>query len=48
MNKQRVQIIVESYNKARKKLYIRLKHTCIENIYMPEEEYIRIKDSLES
>ncbi len=37
-----------SYNKVRKKLYIRLKNTCIENIYMSEEEYIRIKDSLES
>lgn len=37
-----------SYNKERGKLYIQLKNTCIENIYMTEDEYIRIKDSLES
>lgn len=37
-----------SYNKECKKLYIQLKHMCIENIYMSDDEYIRIKDSLES
>ena len=36
------------YNKEHKELYIRLKNTCIENLYMSDEEYIRIKDSLES